>query len=825
MFLALTILIGAVGYWVWTAQADSMKAQARQMVTAVAASEADEVSVWLGERLSDAEVISSDRWLGEAVARLDAGTAPTGTMAQVDRRFLALREAYGYAAIVLLAPDGAPLLSSPVGSSRAQGTRTALLASRAQRSGDIQTSDLYLDGEGRPRFEIAAPLKDARDDPSGVVILVSDPDEFLYPLLQDWPLPSTSGEMLLVERRGDHIVYLNDLRFREGAALRLIAPLSRDDRPAVMAVTGHSSSAEGVDYRGVPVFTAAARVPQTEWHVVAKLDRAEVLAPIRARGVFTGAVTALIVALTGTGILLFWRSREAQITAEILRGERRYGTLLDNLSAGVVVHAADTSIKFANTRACELLGLTLDQLTGRTAIDPFWRFLREDGSRMPVEEYPVQQVVASGGRLHNLVIGAVQEKEDADPVWALCNAFPQRGSEGEVTEIVVTFVDITARVIAERRLRTSERKFRETVESLDEGYFSTGLDGRFIDCNPALLRILGLPPDADLEGRTSTEFWWNPKDRLRWIERLRQTDTLLEYLADLRTEGGEHRAVVLSAHLIRNSAGEAVRLDGSATDITGLRRAQQEVERLNETLEQRVSERTEELDAANKELESFAYSVSHDLRAPLRHVSGFSTLLADHAGASLDEKSRHYVEVIIRSVNEMGVLIDDLLQFSRTGRTELRIEPVDMDAVVQEALTPLRDEMDGREIEWSIAPLPSVLADRVLIRQVWANLLGNAVKYTRGTSPSCIRIAGHIVDGEAVFSVSDNGVGFDMQYAHKLFGVFQRLHDASEFEGTGIGLANVHRIVTRLHGRVWAEGEPGNGATFSFSLPATREAT
>jgi light-regulated signal transduction histidine kinase (bacteriophytochrome) len=277
--------------------------------------------------------------------------------------------------------------------------------------------------------------------------------------------------------------------------------------------------------------------------------------------------------------------------------------------------------------------------------------------------------------------------------------------------------------------------------------------------------------------------------------------------------------------LIRDPAGEPLRMDGSATDITGLRRAQQEVERLNATLEQRVTERTAELDAANKELESFAYSVSHDLRAPLRHVGGFSALLADHAGAALDQKSRHYVEVIIRSVNAMGILIDDLLQFSRTGRTELRIEPVDMDAVVQEALAPLRDEMDGREVEWSIAPLPSVLADRVLIRQVWANLLGNAVKYTRGTSPAHIRIAGHMVDGEAVFSVSDNGVGFDMQYAHKLFGVFQRLHDESEFEGTGIGLANVHRIVTRLHGRVWAEGEPGNGATFSFSLPATREAT
>ena len=173
-------------------------------------------------------------------------------------------------------------------------------------------------------------------------------------------------------------------------------------------------------------------------------------------------------------------------------------------------------------------------------------------------------------------------------------------------------------------------------------------------------------------------------------------------------------------------------------DITAAKEAADEIARLNAELEQRVTERTAELDAANKELEAFAYSVSHDLRAPLRHISGFSTLLAERSSKGLDEKSRHYVDVITRSVNEMGVLIDDLLQFSRTGRAELNIEPVDMDVVIQEALAPLRHETASRELDWSIEPVPQASADRALIRQVWANLLGNAVKYTRPVTPAQI---------------------------------------------------------------------------------------
>jgi len=199
-------------------------------------------------------------------------------------------------------------------------------------------------------------------------------------------------------------------------------------------------------------------------------------------------------------------------------------------------------------------------------------------------------------------------------------------------------------------------------------------------------------------------------------------------------------------------------------------------------------------------------------------------VLAEVAGDSLDEEGRHCLDTITISVREMGVLIDDLLQFSRTGRAELQIVDVDMGQARAEALDHLREETDGRVIEWSLGPLPHVVGDHALLRQVWTNLLDNAVKYSRDRAPARIEVGA--LDGgagESVFFVRDNGVGFDMQYADKLFGVFQRLHNSAEFEGTGIGLANVQRVLTRLGGRVWAEAELDRGAAFYFALPRREE--
>ena len=249
-----------------------------------------------------------------------------------------------------------------------------------------------------------------------------------------------------------------------------------------------------------------------------------------------------------------------------------------------------------------------------------------------------------------------------------------------------------------------------------------------------------------------------------------------------------------------------------------------EIYELNLELEQRVRNRTAQLEDANRELEAFSYSVSHDLRAPLRHIDGFAALLAKRANASLDEQSQRYVSTISGAAKQMGRLIDDLLEFSRTGRKELNRSGVDQGTLVSEVIRDGRFDRPDRAIDWQVAQLPRVDADPAMLRQVWSNLLGNAAKYSGKADRPRVEI-GSLPDpqtGDVAFYVRDNGVGFDMQYVDKLFGVFQRLHAVSEFEGTGIGLANVRRIVIRHGGRVWAEGVVGKGATFYFSLPKQR---
>jgi light-regulated signal transduction histidine kinase (bacteriophytochrome) len=230
------------------------------------------------------------------------------------------------------------------------------------------------------------------------------------------------------------------------------------------------------------------------------------------------------------------------------------------------------------------------------------------------------------------------------------------------------------------------------------------------------------------------------------------------------------------------------------------------------------------LSAGNQELEAFSYSVSHDLRAPLRHISGFLDLLEKSAGGALDQKAGRYLGIIKDSAKQMGVLIDDLLAFSRVGRAPLSVGPVSLNAVVAEVISDLAHDASGRDVKWIVKDLPEVQGDRNLLKLAIANLLDNALKYTRPRETAVIEVICEKRDETVVIQVRDNGVGFDPRGAEKLFGVFQRLHSTSEFEGTGIGLANVRRIVSRHGGKTWAESELGKGSTFFFSLPERRMA-
>jgi PAS domain S-box-containing protein len=290
---------------------------------------------------------------------------------------------------------------------------------------------------------------------------------------------------------------------------------------------------------------------------------------------------------------------------------------------------------------------------------------------------------------------------------------------------------------------------------------------------------------------------------------------------ELRKTKADGSGVVVASRwsLRQDDRGRPTAILETNNDISDRKRREEEIRKLNVELEKRTSE----LEVTNKELEAFAYSVSHDLRAPLRHMGGFTELLQKHLALSLDEKSRRYMKIILESAKKMGTLIDDLLAFSRIGRAETRETMVSLEQLVKEVLTEIQPETGGRTIAWKIGALPDLYGDRSMLRLALINLVSNAVKFTRTQPQAEIEIGSmeKKEEGVVVF-VRDNGVGFDMKYAHKLFGVFQRLHQSDSFEGTGIGLATVQRIIHRHGGRVWAESLLNRGATFFFSVPSYR---
>ncbi|MCG2721472.1 MAG: response regulator [Thermodesulfovibrionales bacterium] len=367
----------------------------------------------------------------------------------------------------------------------------------------------------------------------------------------------------------------------------------------------------------------------------------------------------------------------------------------------------------------------------------------------------------------------------------------------------------------ELALGNSIRNWQITFDAMNDAISLIGLDGKILRCNTAMAKLVGRQIKDVIGQNCYTLMHGASKpipecpivriksSKQREFLELFKNDRWLHVTVDPLLD--DESSLIGGIHIIR--------------DITERKRVEEELRRHREHLEELVGERTAELEDMNKELESFSYSVSHDLRAPLRHLTGFAGLLTEKLSENLDDEGKRYLQVISDSAMKMSRLIDDILLFSRMGRAEMRKISIDMNALVKEALQELETEVQGRDIRWAIGELPRVEGDPTMLRLVMINLIANALKFTRKKKQGIIEINAAAKKKEVVLTVKDNGVGFDMKYGDKLFSIFQRLHREEDFEGTGIGLAHVKRLVHRHGGRVWADGKVNEGASFSFSLP------
>ncbi len=528
---------------------------------------------------------------------------------------------------------------------------------------------------------------------------------------------------------------------------------------------------------------------------------------------------------------------ERKLKAEALReSEERFQTMANGIQQLAWMAEADGSIFWYNQRWYDYTGTTLEQSKGWT-----WE-KTHDPAFLPKVLDRWREAIATGTPfdMEFPLRGA-----DGSFRTFLTRVMPLRDSAGRVVRWLGTNTDISDRKKAEEQLAQSAVELRHSQQALEtetfmlqsvldsmvEGLVAADEHGKFILWNPAAEKIIGLGAANISPAEWGAHYGVFFPDMITPIP---PGETPLE--CAVRGEAGTSEIFLRHAGLdpgvwLETNGSPLIDKDGvvrggvlAFRDISRRKADEIEIRKLNEDLEDRIAKRTEQLRATNNELEAFSYSVSHDLRAPLRHIAGFSRILVKEFGPAIGIEAREHLQRIEDAVRRMGLMIDALLKMAVLRRQSLQLDYCELNPIVDEVISMLQPDCQQRNVEWRIAKLPALHCDPILIAQVFQNLIGNALKYSRGRARAVIEVDSiQQPDKPPIIFVRDNGAGFELKYAERLFGVFQRFHTDSEFEGTGVGLATVHRIIQKHGGMIWAESEPDHGATFYFALQMTEQ--
>jgi len=785
----------------------NFRAEAEHQLEAIADLKVAELVQWRRERRDDAALLCNNeavstwvrRWLanpedGDALRPLQLWLGRFQQHGDVDA--VRLLDARGLTRLAI--PAGLP----PVSAGISRRVPEVLRAGRVDFY-DFHRNEydhrIYLDVLV-PIFE-EAPVR----RPLGLIELRINPDRYLYPFIRRWPVPSATAETLLVRREDSRIVFLNDLRFRTNTALNLQLPLTQVSAPSVQAARGRFGLMEGVDYRGTPVLAATRAVPDSPWLLVARMDLAEIDAPLRERRWLTLVVMAALWFGVGTGVVLLWRRqalsfyRERAATAEALaQSERMLQNVLENFPG--LAFWKDARLNYLGCN--QLFAITAGfkspaDLIGKSDLELPWAeteaaLYRADDAAVMASGRPklniVEQQHQSGGRV----------------AWFETSKIPLRDSTGKIIGVLGVASDITERRQAEEKLIT----IMKAVESTSDAVGISDAQGRHFYQNRAYTDLYGYATAEELQAAGGGAATVRDPAAARELFATILSGKPWAGELELVTKSGRVFTGYERADAILDQAGRLIGVIGIITDITERKRAEEHLRRA-----------LAELERSNRELEHFAYVASHDLQEPLRMVASYTQLLAKHFEGRLDEKGRKYVHYAVDGAVRMQTLINDLLTYSRVGKQGKPLAATDSHVALGGALRNLSVVIAESHAVITNDHLPEVRADAAQLILLFQNLLANAIKFQRDALPR-IHVTARPQGGEWWFSVRDNGIGIPAQYAERVFVIFQRLHTREEYPGTGIGLAVCRRIVEHHGGKIWFESQPGEGTTFFFTIPA-----